>query len=276
MRLTICIAAICDNGRRIVVAADRMYTAPAPVSLEFETDEGKIERLGKSCVALSSGNSAFATEILSAVADKMGGNPTPKLADVVDLIKVEYTSARARKAQETIVTPALGADFASFAAKGGMVPNYLQVQPGVYQQLVMQTLQYNLGLDVIVAGIDQSGADIAQVTHPGTTFNLNKLGYGAIGSGGIHAITKLYLDAQTKQRSTAETLYSVYQAKRASERAPGVGRTTDIGIIDNINGYAICDAETMAELERLVEAEPKVPRDLHELDKKLGSGEAGQ
>jgi hypothetical protein len=37
--MTVCIAAVCDGGRHIVVAADRMFTVTAPVNLEFETGE---------------------------------------------------------------------------------------------------------------------------------------------------------------------------------------------------------------------------------------------
>jgi len=33
--VTICIAAVCDGGQSIVVAADRMFTAGPPVNLEF-------------------------------------------------------------------------------------------------------------------------------------------------------------------------------------------------------------------------------------------------
>ncbi len=58
--MTVCIAAASDGGRCVVVAADRMFTVSAPVNLEFETGEQKIESLSPSCVALSAGNSAYA------------------------------------------------------------------------------------------------------------------------------------------------------------------------------------------------------------------------
>ena len=63
--MTICIAAICDGGKHIVVAADRMFTAPPPISVELRRDESKIEALAPACVALSAGSSAYAFEISS-------------------------------------------------------------------------------------------------------------------------------------------------------------------------------------------------------------------
>lgn len=41
--MTVCIAAICDGGQKVVVGADRMFTFQAPQNLEFQTPEKKIE-----------------------------------------------------------------------------------------------------------------------------------------------------------------------------------------------------------------------------------------
>lgn len=45
--MTVCIAAVCESGSKIVVAADRMMTYRQPLNLEFETEEQKIEQLGQ-------------------------------------------------------------------------------------------------------------------------------------------------------------------------------------------------------------------------------------
>src|SRR5216683_1830246 len=112
--MTICIAVVCDNGSRVVVAADRMFTASPPLNLEFETEERKIENLAKSCVALTSGSAGFATEVLNEARAKLAGSQIPLIADVAELINGAYTNVRAKKAAETIVTPALGSDFSDF------------------------------------------------------------------------------------------------------------------------------------------------------------------
>ena len=71
--MTVVMPAICDSGKALVVAADRMFTNPG-LSVEFETEEKKIEQLAAKCVALSSGNSVYATEILEAVRRRIGSN----------------------------------------------------------------------------------------------------------------------------------------------------------------------------------------------------------
>lgn len=248
--MTVCIAAVCEDGKKIVVAADRMFTAPAPVNLEFETEEQKIESLALSCVAMMSGNSGLGTEVLLETLRRLGGSQSPAIADVTQHAESVYRAVRAKKVEETIVAPTLGHDFVNFQAKGGTLPAYLQPQPQVYQQLVTLQNQFNMNLELIVAGIDSSGARIARITHPGTMVWLDKLGYDAIGSGGIHALTRLYLGAQTRHRGLNETLYGVFDAKKASERAPGVGKETDLAIVES--GRVVhCSSAILDALEKI-------------------------
>lgn len=246
--MTICIAAICDDGQRIVVAADRMFTSPAPMNMEFETEEKKIEGMAPNCVALLSGNSGYGTEVLLDVAHKVGGNQSPSISDVARWATEAYIAIRARKAEETHVVSSLGSDFSAFRSKGGTLPGYLQPQPAIYQQLVMFMNQFNMGLEILVSGIDSTGAHLAVVVHPGSHVWLDKLGYGAIGSGLMHALGRLHLAGQTRHRSLAETLFSVYDAKKAAEVAPGVGKETDVHVIDKDKGHR---EFTKAELDAL-------------------------
>ncbi len=93
--MTVCIAAICEDGKKIVVAADRMFTAGAPVNLEFETEEQKIESLAPSCVAMMSGNSGYGTEVLIEIRQRLAGSQTPAIADVTKHAESAYKAIRA-------------------------------------------------------------------------------------------------------------------------------------------------------------------------------------
>ena len=62
--MTICIAALCDRGKSVVVAADRMMTAPF-LTIEFDHPNAKIDVIGQRCVALSAGDVLAVTEVLS-------------------------------------------------------------------------------------------------------------------------------------------------------------------------------------------------------------------
>src|SRR5260370_29131139 len=105
--MTVCIAAICDGGRRIVVCADRMFTAGPPINLEFETAEKKIEKLSASCAALFSGSSAFATEILQDALGRLAGAQQPPVVLAAEVVKDAYAKVRNAKIRETFIFPLL-------------------------------------------------------------------------------------------------------------------------------------------------------------------------
>ncbi len=256
--MTVCIAAVCESAQKIVIAADRMLTYPPPTSLEFETEEDKIEGLAPSCVALASGSTPFITEIIKNTHKTLGGNLSPEFDQLLDSVKDEYIATRTKRIDETIIHASLGTDYKTFLNKGGVLPQYLQTQPQIYQQLFMVSQQFNLNTELIVAGIDNSGAHIAVVTHPGTLLSLDKLGYGAIGSGGIHAIIYLSLNGQTSRKPLYDTLYNVYAAKKIAEASPGVGEVTDIAIVE-VGRVFRCGQPILNELRRLFNRSSRKP-----------------
>lgn len=261
--MTVCIGAICDNGRTIVVAADRMFTSPPPVNIEFESDESKIERFLDGILVLPSGNTAIVTEILEAAKEAMSGKPA-SVSEVGELIRIGYAEVRAQKAEENVAIPMVGADFLRARERGASLPSYLSDQAGIYQGIVAQSFQFNLGTELLLAGIDREGARIAAITHPGSLFWLDKLGYGATGSGAIHAVSTLNLCSQTRSHDLLATLYAVYSAKRAAEVAPGVGASfTDLAVLTSTKEgkrqVTECGKAVTDELKKLWESQKNRP-----------------
>jgi hypothetical protein len=265
--MTICIAAICDNGAYIVVGVDQMFTIGPPLNVEFEPSLSKIDPLGFGCVALASGNSLFANELIRRVNSKLASGKIFPIMDIANVTKEEYALLRDEKIEENVIRANFGQDLISFRMKGGFLPGYLQPQPGIYQQIVVQVNQFNLNLELIVSGVDSVGGHIFCVGHPGTLANFDKLGYAAIGSGAIHAVVSLSLGGQTPKSSLAETLYSVYSGKRSAEVAPGVGKETEIAVICK-EGTSPATKPLLAELEKAYnERIQKVAPDLSQVAK---------
>jgi len=248
--MTICIAAICEGGKDVVVAVDRMFTVGPPLNVEFEPPVSKIDRIGPTCVALASGNSLYANEVISRGRLKLGPAPCAPVIQVASTVKEEYALFRDEKIEETLVRASFGLDFESFRAKGGTLPAYLQPQPMIYGQMVVRADQFNLTLDLIIAGTDTSTGHIFSVAHPGTLYNFDKLGYNAIGSGAVHAVIALSLGRQTPQSSLENTLFSVYSAKRSAEVAPGVGKETEMAVISS-GEIQMCSDALMGALEKI-------------------------
>ena len=246
--MTVCIAAICASGKAIVAVADRMFTMPNVV--EFETTEGKIEPIGKTCAVLAAGHSPNATEIIALIKDRLEGNKSPMRTKLNEVVKQAYCSVRADQMEIAVTQAMLGADFLKW--KGQMpLPTYLKEQPQLYGQLtVVQGQQFNLTVDLIIAGIDNKGAFVSQISNPGVLLSMQKLGYASVGTGALHATVYLSLCGQTPHRGVAETIAHVYTAKRTAEVVPGVGRETDMAVIDE-HGIWNCTAPVMKELENI-------------------------
>lgn len=249
--MTICIASLCRDGKSIVVAADRMFTSPPPVSVEFESDVSKIEWFAKGIVVLPAGNTAVVTEILDEARKELAGNATPTVLQAAEAIHRGYERVRLAKAEEQSALPMVGADFYNARkVKGILLPQYLQTQPAIYQMLAAQMSQFNLQTELVVAGVDGNGGRIAVITHPGSLYWLDKLGYGAVGSGAIHAITTLALAGQTRTHDLFGTMYAVYCAKVAAQVAPGVGPTTDMAAVGEDGEVRVFDDALMQELKK--------------------------
>lgn len=262
--MTICIAAACEKGEHIVVVADRMFTAGPPLSMEFEPNISKIDAIYPGCVALASGPTLYADEVYSHVKTAISSVGVPPVLQICKLVRESYIAFRNQKIEEQLIQPMFAEDLHSFRAKGVSLPNYLQAQPMVYQQINIQASQFNLGLDLMLAGIDSSGCHIAVLSHPGTMVLLDKLGYGAIGSGALHALVKLNLVACDPSWDLYETLSAVYDAKLAAEVAPGVGKKTEMAVISLEDTWSVPPA-LLEELQKAHEA--NIPKDKVVLDK---------
>jgi hypothetical protein len=248
--MTVCVGAVCAGGEKVVVAADRMFTFNAPVSLEFETGEKKIEAISTACVALTAGVAPPGKEIILASKKLLGGALTPAVDVVAETIKASYIQIRANKLREMIIIPLLGPDYLKHESMNVSVPQYLEKQQGVFQNIVVQASQFNLQAEFLVAGIDDAGGRLAYIGHPGTIAWLDTLGYGAIGSGAIHATMRLALAGLSRATSLQDTIYRVYEAKRAAEVAPGVGPTTDMAVVHR-NRVAYMSHGTMENLKAI-------------------------
>ncbi|MEM4067400.1 MAG: hypothetical protein QXV17_11145 [Candidatus Micrarchaeaceae archaeon] len=252
--MTVCIAAVCENGEKIVVAADRMYTSPSPVNIEFESSVSKLEELNDNAVLLGSGNLAVITEIVRKTKEAITAAKAGPKFSIIDQVRKVYEEVRLEKAYEQIVAPMLGKEFSDLSkSKGATIPSYLASQKEIFQAIVMQQQQFNLMTELLIAEVDDNDAQIAVVTHPAVSYILDKLGYGSTGSGAIHAISSLNLIGQKRDLSLYNTLYNVYRAKKVSEVAPGVGKATDIAVIRKGEKIFHCDEEVFKALEKTLQ-----------------------
>ena len=227
--VTVCIGAICDDGKTAVVAADKMVTFGPPMMLQTEPSAlQKITSVSEECVLLFAGAVPDGEEVVNRTVSRLAGKTKPPITEIAEATGQAYAELKNRRVEENILRPFLGVGFIEFQTLVAQSPS-----SQILQQILGLITQHNLQLDLLVAGLDDSGSHLSVITHPGVSMPMDTTGFAAIGAGGLHAAVRISLDKHTKKAPLVEALYSVFEAKKAAEVAPGVGNLTDMAIISN-------------------------------------------
>jgi 20S proteasome alpha/beta subunit len=240
--MTICIGAICDNNRAVVLASDRMITSNYPL-IEFEHSKSKTTEISDTCIALTAGDALVNAELFRKVKATTSSFAQPAVSGITDTIKNTFIEQRLQKANEKFCKPR-GLDI------GNLYKNPQLMNTELFLRLDNMVEKHRLGLEVLVCGVDKSGAHIYYLTDPGISECYDNLGYCAIGSGMIHSVQNFIFRNLSPTSSLNETIYTVFEGKRQAENAPGVGQKTDMIVItsDGIKHFTDTD---MGELDKL-------------------------
>ena len=222
--MTVCIAAMCEDSKKIVAGADRMLTS-GMLSLAFEPVRPKIIPLSDSCVMMTAGPALRDVELQKYVKRELVGMAGVAIPLIVEKIKDGYQSARRKKIEELHIKP-----------RGLTLESYLEegraLVPDVAMLIDEHLATFDYELEVLVAGVDSEGAHIYAVYNPGTAECFDSLGYHSIGSGEPHSAYSLIEGAHSHRANLKEAMWAVYEAKKRAERAPGVGETDDFVVIE--------------------------------------------
>ena len=233
--MTICVAAICGNGTAVVVATDRMITASYP-PVEFEHDVPKLEKLGASCVALTAGDALAHIDLFRAAKGTLAGLSDPSTQLISEQVRLSYSVERLKTAEHRF----LGARGWTLQQFYNELPG--KVPPDVFLAVDHQVSTYDYGLDILVAGVD-SEAHIYSVRNPGQIDCFDSLGYNAIGSGELHAMSRFISNGCSASMSVNEATYLAFEAKRTAEIAPGVGTQLDMANVRHGKIHTLTDEE---------------------------------
>jgi ATP-dependent protease HslVU (ClpYQ) peptidase subunit len=239
--MTLCMAALCrdeDQNELVVVAADRMVTFGG--FIEFEHSVPKMANQSPYALALIAGDTLLGTRLAKAVAAEFDST-SPRVAEIADRMAARYVDMRRNELENQVLAPR-GLDLGSFYG------NHAGFNAQITMMLDQTMAQFNLGVELLIAGVDAAGAHIYSVHNPGRPEReYDVIGYAAIGSGGIHALQAMIGFKHAATASVAETVFRVYASKRRAEVAPGVGLDTDIAIV-SASGVRFLSADTLSEL----------------------------
>jgi hypothetical protein len=230
--MTICIAALSEDGKSCVVAADREVTA-AFINLEFEHHDRKIDLLGEQCVVLAAGDALLAAEVIENTRHQIQLNKVATLRQIAESLRDTYIKIHLTRVENVVLKPR-GWSFQEFKEKGAQ-----QLPLQVYLNMENQIFGFGLSVvEFLIAGVDLTGAHVFRVHYDGMAGGdwlewCDRLGYRAVGSGASHASILLSLEGQHRGLPIHDTLLNVYRAKKNSEVAPGVGSATDLAVVSD-------------------------------------------
>lgn len=222
--MTVCIAALCraDHGEpRAIVATDRMVTAGD--FLEFEHSGSKMVQLTEKAAVMVAGSTLDGMRLVKeAAAEEL----PEQISAIAVALGQRYGAARMWRAQQAVLSP-----------HGLSLDSFHGMHRGLNEQVVMllenQLSQFNLGVELLLAGVDESGAHIHTNGNPGGgDTNHDPIGWAAIGIGAPHVLSTMAGYVHSANADYKQTLFRVYAAKRGAEVAPGVGRETEMAVID--------------------------------------------
>jgi len=230
--MTICIAAACQGGKTIVLAADREI-AFGFTSAEFPG--GKFITLFHDWAVGFAGNVTNANDVIGAADNLSAPGSTAatrklaklSLSDARGIMEKAYREARLKRA-EGLHLANRGMTLQEFRKTGSQT-----LPPTTYAEIDARIANLDYGTDLIVSGFPEGEelGTVFTVTNPGITVEHTLLGFWCVGSGAAAAQMSIFNRLYSRLCSVEEATYYVYEAKRAAENAAGVGPTTDLYLL---------------------------------------------
>lgn len=270
--MTICLADICEN-KYVAVVTDRMVTV-IPPNIEFEAPFPKAREISDNCMFATAGSAIAHTPIFHDVHVDIIRDGTKDIDKVAEYTRNAYLKARNRKLEEEVLFP-FGLNLQTYyQLQGGMNPSLGNV-------IVQNMAKYNYGLWMLLVGVDEKGGHIYRIENPGKVFSFDSIGYHAIGSGELHAMSAFIANNTHSGIPLKKGLAIAFEAKKRSEKAQGVGTETDMFVV-TCDKVIHLPAEIVGQFDAMyqkrLEQEKKVVSEFESIDlsKYIGSDQTGE
>lgn len=219
--MTVCIAAIAENGKKIVMASD----AKAAFG-EFSADKGVLKNipLKNGYAVMIAGNEVGeAMPMLRRAKVRIGDSTDPD--EIANCLYESLVETRKRKTEAKILSK-LGFTLETFRSEGKD-----SLTESAYYDVLSDIRRVELSLTLLLCGFDENGeGHLRVISCDDSPQDFDMLGFAAIGSGASAALSSLSFAkdhcAFYKSDSSAEVFYHVLAAKFMAESATDVGKET--------------------------------------------------
>lgn len=238
--MTQLIAVLCDDGKTVIALTDRMVST-GDMTLAFEHPRLKAIKISPKAIVLTAGT-VHEPDVLRQAQDEAKGKD--RILEIAEILKKSYQDMREKHIVDEVLRPLAG--LKSFS-------EWHDKQTTLHDSLVMKlndgVANYELGLVLILTGVDDRG-HIIRISDPGTYRSFDNLTYCCVGMGNRHAENVFAWYRYSENFPLNEALYISFEAKKRAEMAGGVGRSTDI-IVINEKETRVVNCDTIQGMEKI-------------------------
>ncbi len=228
LKMTVCIASICENDSTIVTATDRMVSYGEPNKRNKDNATSKIFELSKCCIALIAGEPSPSIEILEDSKKQIKENDS--IRRIVDIVQIHYNDMWIKKMTQNFLNPLIK-DYEDFKQR---ISSKSMLEEDI-RKITDKINSFSLGLQIIIAGVDEKAwiYKIVDYNDPKDCICdcKNFSGYCVIGNG-FHYAMDILINRYNHGLSLSECLFVIYEAKKESEKAGQIGEMTNICVIN--------------------------------------------
>ena len=222
--MTTCVATVCDDGKAIVLVADKMVGVGF---IESELEITKMRPIHKDWWMLFAGDDISPVfDIVDKARNKIGKGPTATIEEVQEAVRLAFEEKRQEEAVTLFLTP-IGWDMERFHKEGSaLLPDFAQIKDKI--------ADYRIGIELLVAGFDAGKGYVFSLyghgEKPGITNRRDIPGFDAIGTGSTGATYMMYYRDCSPKMTIREAVYYSLEGKYFGEQAGGVSESTDLFI----------------------------------------------
>jgi len=241
--MTVCIAALADNEKSVVLASDKMISKQMP-PIEYEHDVEKIVKITDNFYVLIAGTVNSAVDIIDNVRNQIRTNHTP--LERFEKFKKAYSDFREQKITEVILQAQGFRSVQDFQSRQQTLTRKIA---NSIQNLIVTA---NIQTVFVLVALDNQKCHLRVLVNPGEL--INPLEYATTGTGELHAVQSLIGARYNKAEDLDAATYLVYEAKRRAEVAPGVGSLTEMIVLSHGKEGVVVERRLVdTDLEKLAE-----------------------
>lgn len=227
--MTVCIAALAEDGKKAVLVADKMLTVQGTFPYTLDGSGDKIFKINDNVHAMWCGGYVDATNILNKLKTSMGSA----------VLSVYETAEKLREAhleylQEVLIREnIIGRGIPSLADFYGNASIMLTEDSRKSIENALANFWLNSNTQFIVCGKDADGLYKIFILpiNPRNMILFGAEGYTQIGSGSFHAQYSMIHSNYKTSLSVDKVQKLALGAKKKAEKAPDVGKEEDIVIL---------------------------------------------